>query len=107
MLKSAFFFHIAAVNIEYLIAVNNIAVFINSKAAVSIAVKGKACIKLLLLHKLLKSLNVCGAAVCVDIQSVRVVVYNVCFCAQSVKYTFGNIEGRAVCAVKTYSFAFK
>ena len=84
---------------------DNISLFINAQAAVSIAVVSKAHVKTVFHHIFAKSLNVCGACVHVDIGAVRGSVYNISLCTQSVKDGFCNVPRAAVCAVKSHLHA--
>ena len=46
-------------NSDYVVAVNKLALVINSKTSVSVTVKSKACIEIVILYKSLESLNMC------------------------------------------------
>ena len=84
-------FHVCAVYVKNVVARDNIALFINTQAAVSVAVVGKAHVKTVFHHISAQPLNMCGACVHVDIGAVRGSVYNIGLCAQSVKNGFCNI----------------
>ena len=78
--------HILAADIQYMVPGNYIALIVNGKAAVGVAVKGEANIKAVVEDEFLHLLNVCRAAVDVDIQAVRIVVYHICIGSESVKH---------------------
>ncbi len=66
-------FHILGADGDYLIAVNDIAVFIDCKESVGVAVECEACHKSVLNDIFLKILEVSRAAVVIDIDAVRLV----------------------------------
>ena len=69
-----------------MVACNNVALFVNRKTAVSVAVVSKAYVEAVVDYELLQVLNVSLAAVGVDVEAVGVVVDHICLCAESVKY---------------------
>ena len=58
-------------------------------------------------HIFLQSLDVGGTAICIDIQTVRRVVDDVCLRAQCVEYVFRNRGSASVCTVQTYPHIFE
>ena len=65
--------HILCANGDYLIAVNNFAVFVNRKKSVCVAVEGEARHKTVLNDIFSKIFKVSRAAVVIDIDAVRLV----------------------------------
>ena len=73
----AAFLHIEAVDVQNVVAGDDVALFIHAQAAVRVAVIGKADVQALLHDELLQMLDVRRAAVGVDVVAVRVVVHHV------------------------------
>src|SRR5699024_7721750 len=70
-------FHIAAIDIQDMVASDDISLLVHAQAAVSIAIKGKTDIQPVLYHELLQAFDVGGASVIVDVQAIRLVVYDI------------------------------
>src|SRR5699024_9651034 len=98
--KLAALFHITAVDIENVVAGNDVAFFIDAQAAVSIAVIREPDIKPLFNHKLLQRFNVGGTCVQVDIEAVGFGIDDVGCRAKGFKHSLGNIPARTVGTVK-------
>ena len=60
-------FHVAAVDIQDMVAGDHIALLVHTQATVSIAVKGKADVQPVLYHELLQALNMRRTCIVVDI----------------------------------------
>lgn len=92
------FFHIAAVDVQDMVASNNISFLIHAQAAVSIAVISKTNIQALFHNKLLQSLNMGRTRVQVNVQTVWLVIDNIGICAESIKDRFCNVPRTAISA---------
>ncbi len=90
-----------------MVACDNIALFVNAKAAVCVAVVCEAHVQAIVDNEFLQMFDVRGAAVGIDIVPVRSVVDHVRLCAQSVKDTFRDRPGGAVGRVQTDLYVFK
>ena len=77
---------ILGADVHDLVTVHFIAVLIHSQAPVGITVKSETNVQFILFHIFLQGLNMCTAAVPVNVQAVRFIVYNIGFCAQRVEY---------------------
>ena len=93
-------FHVAAVNVQDVVAGDDVALFIHTEAAVGVAVVGKADVEVVLHNELLQTLNVGGAGVQVDVQAVGLVVDDVGVCTESIKNALGNVPAGTVGAVQ-------
>ena len=93
--------HVAAVDVQNVVAGDDIAFLVHAQAAVSIAVEGKADIQTVLHHKLLQTLNMGRASIVVDIQAVGLVVDNIGICTQSIENALSDIPACTVGAVQT------
>ena len=93
--------HVATVDVQDMVAGNDITLFIHTQATVSIAIEGKTDVQTVLHHELLQTLDVGRASVVVDICAVGLVVNDVGICAQSIKHRLGNIPVCTVGAVQT------
>ena len=98
-------FHIAAVDIQNMVARDHIALFVHAQAAVSIAVIGKADVQPFFHHKLLQPLNMGRACVVVDVQAVGLIVDHIGVGAQGIKHALGNVPAAAVGAVQAHLHA--
>ena len=92
--------HVAAVNVQDVVAGDDVALFIHAEAAVGVAVVGKADVEVVLYNELLQTLNVGGAGVQVDVQAVGLVVDDVGVCTESIKNALGNVPAGTVGAVQ-------
>lgn len=90
----------AAVNVQDVVAGDDVALFIHAEAAVGVAVVGKADVEVVLDDELLQTLNVGGAGVQVDVQAVGLVVDDVGVCTESIKNALGNVPAGTVGAVQ-------
>ena len=93
----------AAVNVEDTVAVHHVALLVHGQAAVSVAVKGKADIHLIVDHILLQALDVGGAAVCVDVHAVGGVIDHVGLSTQGLEDALGDHPGAAVGTVQGHT----
>ena len=91
--------------IEDVVAVADVSFLVYRQAAVRVPVKGKADVQLVLQHVFLKLLDMGGAAVDVDVQSVRVVGDHIGVGAQGVKDALGHHPGTAVGTVQADTLA--
>ena len=94
-------FHIAAIDVQNMIASNDIAFLVHTQAAICIAIIGKTYVQALLDDKLLQTLNVSGSRIVVDIQAIRLVIDDVGICAESIKDRFGEIPGASIRTIQT------
>ena len=83
-----------------MVAVYLVALFVDGKAAVSVAVKGEADVKAVVDNELLEIMYMRRAAVDVDVQSVRLVCEHVCVRAEGVEHALCHLPSAAVGAVK-------
>ena len=97
--------HVAAVDVEDVVAGDDIALFVHAQAAVGVAVVGEAHVQALLHHQFLQTLNVGGAGVEVDIQAVGLCVDDSGVGAQGVKHGLGDVPAGAVGAVQAHLHA--
>ena len=67
-------FHIAAIDIQDMVASDDITLLVHAQAAVGVTIVGKADIQALLHYEFLQTLDVGGASIVVDIQTVRLVI---------------------------------
>ena len=93
--------HVAAVDVQDVVAGDDVALFIHAQAAVSIAIVGKAHVQMVLDHELLQALDVGGARIVVDIGAVGLVVDNVGICAEGIEHRLCNVPACTVSAVQT------
>ena len=93
-------FHVAAVNVQDVVAGDDVALLIHAEAAVGVAVVGKADVEVILDDELLQTLNVGGAGVQVDVQAVGLVIDDVGVCTESIKNALGNVPAGTVGAVQ-------
>ena len=93
--------HVAAVNVQDVVAGDDIALLVHTQAAVSIAIKGKANVQTVLYHELLQALDMGRTSIIVDVQTVRLVVDNVGIRTQSIKNRLSDIPACTVGAVQT------
>ena len=94
-------FHVAAVDVQDVVAGDDIALFIHAQAAISIAVIGKANIQPLLNYELLQTLDMGGASIVVDVQAIGLVVDDISICTQSIEHRLCNVPACTVSAVQT------
>ena len=93
--------HVARVHIKDVISRDHIALLVHGKAAVCIPVIGKAHIQTIVTDKILQLLNMRGADIPVDVESVRPVTDQIGLRSKSVEDSLGNGPAAAVCAVKS------
>ena len=92
--------HIAAVDIQDVVAGDHVALLVHAQAPVGVTVVGKAHIQTLLDDEFLQALDVGGAGVFVDVQAVGLGVDDVGGGAQRVKHRLGDVPAGAVGAVQ-------
>ena len=97
----ATFLHIAAVDVQDVVASDDIALLIHAQATVSITVESKADIQTILHHELLQTLDMGRTSVVVDVQTVGLVVDDVGICTQSIENRLSDIPACTVGAVQT------
>ena len=95
------FLHVAAVDVQDVVAGNNIALLVHAQAAVSVAIESKTDVQTVLYHELLQTLNMSRASVVVDVQAVRLVVDDIGIRTQSIKNRLSDIPACTVGAVQT------
>ena len=93
--------HVAAVDVQNVVAGDDIAFLVHAQAAVSVAVKCKTNVQSVLYHELLQPLNMSRASVVVDVQAVRLVVDDIGIRTQSIKNRLSDIPACTVGAVQT------
>ena len=93
--------HVAAVDVQDVVAGDDIALFIHAQAAISIAVIGKANIQPLLNYELLQTLDMGGTCIVVDIQSVGLCIDDVGVSTQRIEHRLSDVPGTTVGAVQT------
>ena len=93
-------FHIAAIDIQDMVASDDITLLVHAQAAVGVTIVGKADIQALLHYELLQTLDVGGASIVVDIQTVRLVIDNVGICTQSIENALSDIPAGTIGAVQ-------
>ena len=81
--QTACFLHILAAQIHDLVAVYLVAELVNRKTSVSVAVVSKSYVKSVVENELLQCIDMCGAAVSIDVETVRCVVDNIDLSTQS------------------------
>ena len=92
--------HIAAVDVQNMVASDDITLFIHTQATVSIAVIGKADVEMILDHELLQALDVSGTGIVVDVQAVRLVVDDIGVGTESVEHRLRDVPAGTVGAVQ-------
>ena len=92
--------HVATIDVQNVVASNDIALFIYTQATVSIAVISKTDIQSLFHNKFLQALNVGRASVQVDVQTIGLVVDNICICTEGIKDRLCNVPAGAIGAVQ-------
>ena len=100
------FFHVFSTYIEDLVAIQ-LALTVHCQAAIRISIISESNVQMIFNHIFLQSLDVGGTAICIDIQTIRRVVDDMCLRAQCVEYVFRNRGSASVCTVKTYPHIFE
>ena len=93
--------HVLAAEIEDVIAVDDLPLFIHAEAAVGVAVKGKSDIEPFLLDELLQPFDVRGARIAVDVQPVRLRIDDIRRRPERFKDRPCDAPGGAVRAIET------
>ena len=88
-----------AAHVQDLVAIDHAAALVHGQAAVGIAVIGKAHVQALLHHVALQTLHMRGAAVDVDVKTIRRGIDHAHVGAQRVEHRLGHRGRRAVGAV--------
>ena len=76
--------HVATVDVQDVVASDDIALFIHTQATISITVVGETNIQTLLYHELLQALDVGGAGIVVDVQTVGLCIDDIGICTESI-----------------------
>ena len=92
-------FHIAAIDIQDMVASDDIPLLVHAQAAVSVTIEGKTNIQTLLHNKLLQPLNMRRASIGVDVRAVRLIVYDIGVSTQRIENAFSDVPRTAVGAV--------
>ena len=92
--------HVLAVDVQDVVAGDDVALFVHAQAAVGVAVVGKAHVQPVLYHVALQNLNVGRTRVLVDVVAVGGGIDDVGLGAQGVKNAFCNVPGGTVGAVQ-------
>ena len=95
----AAFLHVKTVDIKNMVSGHDIALLINTQAAVRVTVIGKTDVQPIIDHKFLQMFDVGRAAVLVDVQAVRFRVDDISLGADRVKNTLGDLPCGAVCGI--------
>ena len=101
------FLHVLAVQIQNVVAGDDIALLIHAQAAVCIAIVSKAHVQAIVHHEFLQNFDMGGAGIGIDVIAVGVIVDHVGLGTQGIKYILGNIPGGAVGAVQTHLLALE
>ena len=96
----AFPLHLTAEDVDDLIPIHNLAVFIYRQTAIRVAVVGKADVQMVFHNKPPQPVDVRRACTAVDVHAVRLSVDDKGFRAQRFKNSFGDIPRAAVGAVR-------
>ena len=99
--------HVAAVDVEDVVAGDDVALLVHAQAAVGIAVIGEAHIKAVVQNEFPQTLDVGGAGVGIDVVAVGVSVDDVGLRAQGIEDALGDVPGSAVGAVETHLLALE
>ena len=83
-----------------MVAGHDISLLIHAKAAVRIAVVGKANIQAVFNDELLQMFNVGRTAVRIDIETVRFRIYDISFSPDRIENALGDRPGGAVCRIQ-------
>ena len=92
-------FHIAAIDIQDMVASDDIPLLVHAQAAVGVTIEGKTNIQTLLHNKLLQPLNMRRASIGVDVRAVRLIVYDIGVSTQRIENAFSDVPRTAVGAV--------
>ena len=95
----AMLFHIAAIDIQDMVASDDITLLVHAQAAVGVTIEGKTNIQTLLHNKLLQTLNMRRTGVVVDVHAIRLVVYDIGVCTQRIENAFSDVPRTSVGAV--------
>ena len=93
--------HVATVDVQDVVASDDITLFIHTQATVSIAVIGKTDVQALLYHELLQTLNVGRTSIVVDVQTVGLCIDDIGICTQRIKHRLSDVPRTTVGAVQT------
>ena len=85
-----------AADIKNQITINDIAILIHSNTSVCISVESKTDIQLFFFDKILKNMDMSGTTVCIDIESIRMIIDHIGLSTQCIKNTLGNHPRTAV-----------
>ena len=96
----AMFLQVAAIDVQNVVAGDDIALLVHAQAAVGVAVVGKADVEMILDHELLQALDVGGTGIVVDVQAVRLVVDDVGVGTQSIEHRLRDVPAGTVGAVQ-------
>ena len=88
--------HVQAVDVQRVVAGDDIALLVHTEAAVGVAVVGKADVQALVHHELLQMLDMRRAAVGVDVVAVRLRVHDIGPGAERVEHGLRDLPGGAV-----------
>ena len=96
----AVFLQVAAIDVQDVVAGDDIALLVHAQAAVRVAIVGKADVEMILDHELLQALDVSGTGIVVDVQAVRLVVDDVGVGTQSIEHRLRDVPAGTVGAVQ-------
>ena len=97
----AMLLHVTAVDVQNVVASNNISFLVHTHATVSITVIGKTNIQPIFYNKILETFNVGRTGIVVNVQTIRLIVDNVGICAEGIKDGLRDVPTGSVGAVQT------
>ena len=89
-------FHVAAIDVQNVIACNDITLLVHTQAAIGITIIGKTNIQTFLHNELLQALNMSRTSVVVNVQSIGLIVDYIGVCAKCIKNRLCNVPGTAI-----------
>ena len=99
--------HMAAADIQDMVAGDDLALFVHRQAPIRVAVVGKAHVQAFLHHEALQGLDMSGAHAVVDIEAVWLIAHDVGRGTQCVKNASGDHPGAAIGTVQPHLLALE
>ena len=103
ILQTATFLQILPTDIQDIIPVYFHAVLIHGNTPVSISVKRKSAIQILLPDKSLQILDMCRSTSHIDVGTVRLIANHICFGTKRIKHTLCNIKRTSVGTIQPHA----
>ena len=94
--------HIKAVDVEDVVAGDDVALLIHCQTPVGVAVIGEAHVQLIVHHEFLQVLDMSGPAVRIDVVAVGGIVHDESLGAQGLENALGDLPGSAVGHIQTH-----